>query len=976
MNKVLTLTLILFFPLILISQTQISNIEYLQRIVQQPKKGFIPVGDEEYFIEQGFAETKISLVKEDQLELKHVITDRPTGISYNLNQTHYYQDSNSGLLYNGEILYEFYPSHVYAINILTGEVDHIVDLSNQNVFIYTNFTISPDYYYFSGRQNGVSAFFQYDRQQETLTTVDLSTSNYYDKIGMRLYLYGQDYSRVVSYDLITETLDTIATASSGKFLPERITLNGEPQLLLRDSSSVYLIDHEHNFTQLDCLEDVKTEELYLMSDVILFTKENNDSVYVIDRHNCTPITSYLLPTKLSFRDSRELYDEYVLLSNVSDWSGLAIFFIYDVAEKTFTELNLRADSPYADRAIRYDNKLYIILWNDIHYVGVRPHLVELDLDTKLTKSIDNYDPDKIYTVVIGEHQNDETFHIYYDGEEGSTLQRYKHNEQDLMQVYEFDYLKNVGIRYRLYENTWHNNNLFFYCNEALYVLENNQVTKIIDSDSYFNNSPATFGSSGFVKKGGHLHALLPQDSAVYKMTVDLEDFSYQKQAMPGMDYVDYRRPKTEHAIINIPNGYSANNTGYYDIEDEQFKPFRHNGVNVNTSDFTLSGNNLLLRRFGSTDQWIIFDTETESAISTNVPDGEYSTGYPDGKGGFYLIPHRFSPPYDLIHLDSDGSISNVAPNFNYIPFYGGEKLDGEVKSVAFDGDGEMIILSAKGGDYHFTTIPDDDLLYYQDQSYFWKETDKLSVLEVPNGSQFDTYIFSFGTDPIKITPDGRTERLMGVWNEDEKAILLYVDRFSNTLSFVDYEFATEETTVRQSIIISQSMGRDRSKFSDYVNYADSNYLFTLDDTMHGLEPWLYNSNTGSLTLIDMREGVPSSNPSQYLMSPDSADIYFIASTVNEGRQLFKLDQTVGTQPIEVESTTLIISPSPSTGYIRLNQNLKDLRVYSLSGQLLYTVNRYSKDEQLNLSSLVDGLYYIVATTEKGEVCGEKFVVGQ
>ena len=981
MNKVLTLAFILFLPLSLISQIQVSNIEYFQKTTGQSRKGFIPIGDDEYFIEQGRAETRISLIKEDELELIHVITDRPLGVTYNPNQFHHYQNSNSGLLYDGEILYEIYPSYVYAINILTGEVDQILDISNSNIFIIFSFTVTADHYYFAGIENGQYSFYEYDRQQATVMPVEISQNNFFNVLGTRLYLYDQNYTQVVSYDLMTEAQDTILTASSGQFLIKQLILNGEPQILLTesDSSSLFLIDHEHNLTELTCLENVKPEEIYLMSDLVLFTKENNDSIYVMDRNNCSLITSYLLPSKLPFRDSRELYDEYVLLSNTSNWLGLATFFIYDVAEKTFTRLDIPADFPYTDRAIRYDNKLYLITPDNIHHVGVVPQIMEVDLDTKLVRYIDDYDREKIYSIVIGEHQNDETFHIYYYREEETTLQRYNHNEQELTQIHEFNDLKNVGIIYGLYENTWHNDNLFFYCQNALYVLEDDQVTKIIETDSYFNNSTPTFGSSGFVKKGGNLHALLPQDSAVYKMTVDLENFSYQKQAIPGMDYIDYRRPATEHAIVNIPNGYSVDNTGYYDIEDEQFKPFKYNGANINTSRFTLSGNNLLLQRTGPIDQWILFNTETETSILTEIPDGEYPAAYPDGEGGFYLTPWRFTNGVlpDLMHMDTDGKISSITPDFNYSVFYGGERLDGEVKSIAFDGDGEMIIFSAKGGEYHLTTIPDDDLVYYQEDSYFWRETDERSVLEVPNASKYDTYIFSFGTTPIKITPDGRTERLVEAWIEEEKVVLLYVDRFSNTLSFVDYEFATGNTIVRQSIIISQSMSINRSYFEHHINHAPNKYLLTLDDTMHGLEPWLYNSNTGSLTLVkDMREGLADSRPTQYLLSTNGTDVYFIASSDNDGRQLFKLDQTVGTPSIEIVSAPLIVSPSPSTGLISLSQNLKNLQVYNLNGQVLYNTNHYSKNDPLNLSPLVNGLYYVVATTEEGKFCREKFIINK
>lgn len=59
---------------------------------------------------------------------------------------------------------------------------------------------------------------------------------------------------------------------------------------------------------------------------------------------------------------------------------------------------------------------------------------------------------------------------------------------------------------------------------------------------------------------------------------------------------------------------------------------------------------------------------------------------------------KSSNPVDFFHIDEKGTSSTVIEGFSYQLFYQGNRFDGNVKSLAFDGVDTMIILSVKDGD--------------------------------------------------------------------------------------------------------------------------------------------------------------------------------------------------------------------------------------------------------------------------------------
>lgn len=964
MLKYLLLSIFFIFPFILNTQIQVSDIQFIKERIDHPRKGFIPFENKTYFIEQGKENTRISIVHKDSLELIHVVTDRPLDQDFNVYSyaSFNFTNSNSGLNYESNILFELYPSYIYAIDITTGQVDYIADLGNFDTKYKIDFFTKNEKIYFQGTYGELDAYFEYDPQSEDLIKIEISENKSTFRIGSTLHFYSSDSTQIISFDLETEAIDTLATAIVGQFQMEYITLAREQQIIVKEdgSGSIYLIDNSLVFSEINCLNGTYPDDIYITSDFVFYSKEDNYYSYVLDRHDCSQISNYFSYEKLYFRDSKELFDEYLLLSSYSDWSGTGKFVLYDIETETFSYLDLVSDQIYTDQAIRYDNKLYTIAADEIHYYGTFPEIIELNLENKQVNNIDNYEKWDLNYIVLGEYRPDEKLNIYYNADLESTFKTYDHNDQVLHDLYIFDYLKNVGIDYQIFEHIWHDDKLFFYCSNGMHVMENGQSTKLID----VGTSEFSYITSGFIIRDNNLHFLMQLDSAVHKITLDLADYSFEQKVIEGIDIIDYRKSKTENSLVNIPNNSTEENSGYYDLRDETFKPFLPAAQRI--SEYSLSGNNVLLRTFDNS--WSIFNTVSETRINANISSGEYPEVFPDGNGGFFVVPWHNTTNYpEFTHLNGLGIHSTIVEDFVHLVYYDGERLDGPVKSLAFDTDNEVTIFSARNSEYYFNTFPAENMEYYN--RFFWKQVDEFSILELPYEGKYNTYIFNFGEEQKNITPDGKMDRLLDAFIEDEKLVLLYQDKESYELTFEDYDFSSETMEVRQSLYI------DRNYFSYNYMISDNNYILSLDDNVHGMEPWHYNSTTGELSLLkDIKEGFVGSLPREYMRAENASDIYFTAMNNKNERQLFKLDKTLDIQEIAIISIPLVISPSPTEGVIRINRNLKNIKVFNTHGQVVLTLDHYNKQAEINLMDLTDGIYYIAAKSENNEYCEGKFIL--
>jgi hypothetical protein len=174
--------------------------------------------------------------------------------------------------------------------------------------------------------------------------------------------------------------------------------------------------------------------------------------------------------------------------------------------------------------------------------------------------------------------------------------------------------------------------------------------------------------------------------------------------------------------------------------------------------------------------------------------------------------------------------------------------------------------------------------------------------------------------------------------------------------------------------------------------------------------WSINKTTAVMTLIGTDLGGACSSNFQDMEFAPNGGLYYAASNSGDGLfdGLYTINTTtglatlIGTFPVaatqivglgikdidpvyvgldNVTSTTQSVSvfPNPATDLISVvsnnNEPIRTLKVFSVSGQLVYTENVDFIATTLNTSNYQDGYYFVVVSTDKG-TSTSKFVVAR
>jgi len=168
------------------------------------------------------------------------------------------------------------------------------------------------------------------------------------------------------------------------------------------------------------------------------------------------------------------------------------------------------------------------------------------------------------------------------------------------------------------------------------------------------------------------------------------------------------------------------------------------------------------------------NTLTKQTIPIDITPATYPKPFPDGLGGFYFNGWQFADQVNLFYIAAEGEKTILEENFKHQLFRDGNKLDEDIKSLAFDGENEMIIFSTDGVTHKLKTIPDSGIKNYQNAEYYWHESDTRSFLEIKSGDYYDTYSFEYDTDPVKIL-ETTSDRLVHIMEEEDKAVFIFKD---------------------------------------------------------------------------------------------------------------------------------------------------------------------------------------------------------
>jgi len=938
-----------------------------------PRKGFIVVDDNEYFIEQGTEGTLISLITKDSTELIHNLTYRPTDSSPNP-YGYSYANSNSGMIHEGPLLYDLYQDYIYTINIITGQLHQVIDLKPYGISFFSNFAIYENYFSFSGLNN---------RSEKVIVRYDRLTNEIYEipftgiRLGPNIYAKQPTIDSITYYNIEDKRQEVFPYEFSDISSVSTTSFSNKPALTVKDNNGLTLIQDNEIIFQTDCSIPDSIEILTVHDSTVICANVTSNWIEIIDYEKgfCFPFGYHVFTPNNSYYNDippfrnysiKELGDEYLIFGTTNDWQGDGIHVLYDLEERSYSRLNIPTDILKNKQVERFGNKLYIVTDNHIHYLGYRPELYEINLKTSVVKQVSDYPVEDIYNVVIGEKQNDDILRVYYHTYSGPSLNNLNVQDKELSEIQSFDILENFGIHDNIYTDSWNNDSYFFSTSNSIYAMENDIVTKLLDVG---NNS---HGTSSYLARDNYIYVLSALDSAHYAIKIDMDDLSYTTQLIPDLDYLYYKRYNTTDKIINLYGSYN-DLPGYYDVTTETYHPFEDILSTTSFSTEEISNNSIIIREYsGDSSVWITYNTETQKIYNAKITPDTYPDPYPDDEGGFYCTGWKYDDNASFFHIDEFGKYTELIKDFNYNVFYSGNKFDGEVKSLAFDGEDSMYIFSAYKGNHSFKSIPDGDLAYWQTGAYYWHESDDRSFLEVPDREFLSTditYTFTFDTDPV-IIKQSNEERLIMVLDNSEKTILAYKNMEDE---IIFYDFNEDNLELKETIKFQST--RTQSHEDKYISIGDNRFLVLLNDGVHGLEPWIYNTLNDQLTLLkDMNEISTSSRPNDFMKAPNG-DIYFSALTKGKDRQLFKLDMTTETVDIidQDPPNFMILYPSPATDIIKVIGDYRTMQIYDSNGRLLHSNYDYQNEEDIDISGLSDGVYIIQTQSKEGHKKQSKFI---
>ena len=965
MKKLLYLFLLL--PSVVFAQIQVSDITYEVPRDDYSRKGFMKIGEEEYFIEQGEVGTKVSQVLADSLVFLHELRFRPGDSQLN---TTVFDDvnSNSRLIYDGPLLYEVYYDYIYVVNVLTAELEEVVNLESLGLTLQSRFFFGDNYFFFRTFATN------YVRVDRTTGLVD-ELANSGLVVEDTQYWISADSTRLLYRDLSANEVFEHPFEFSKIGLLRQVDYDTSTLLMIEDAADVHRLRDDATIETVTCPLPANSTLGYISDDRLAYIADTGSDfiLTVVDRADCSVqfTENYLYEPGtggLQISGFEELFGEYFMMGYPSGWTGSGQFYMYDLANDSVAALDIVMDYAFPKRAVRYGDDFYFYGLIDLHTNGRWSEIYHLDLTSFETQRISPHELFQCRNIVMGEPQTDRELNLYYATAETSSLMQ-ANEFADLDTIAIFDLLKNRGLPYSIYGSIWVENKYFFSTSDAIYVTENDETTKVfnLDKNAIRHSAHQKLGDHVFLLKG------FPDDFCeAYK--INTGDLTVQRISLPDVNRLFYERAKTDKTIVNLGSVSSqASPLGFFDLESEDFIGFEDLGLPSGQANFISNNIVLYVATPASAKMWYLVNVDTREVVEVALDEVTFPDVFPDGQGGFYLNDFDVSGDRTVFaYLDATGSITELYDGFNYESFREGDRFEGRVKSVALDGPEETIFISVRDGEVKQKRIFDNGRLYYQ--SFPWFESDRRSFVEMSMGTSYDTYTFTFESEPQKITPVSREDRLVLAISEETFAVLVYQDD-ENVLSFEYYDYETGE--------IDPAFEIPSNRFSAIelapVELLDGKYLLSLHDGQQGAEPWILDVNAREVVLLaDINEGIASSDIRDFTTNPRSKEVYFSARKTAGDRQLFKLDRllTAVAEYDEQDVANLQIAPVPADTDIRLFTDISNVSIFTMDGKVMAEHQDYKSGTSISIEYLPTGTYILLAQYADGSSQAGKVVIAR
>lgn len=937
----ISLMILCLSPMISFGQMQVSNIENYKSSDDYPRKGFVNVGDNEYYIEQGKIGTKVWLIQNSGLQFLHELKFRPSDSNINLN-TNFTYDNNSNLIYDGHILFEFYTDYIYLVDIVKGEVIEIVDLRDRNMQFPSNFYFGTNYFYFDvSSDTGWSGRIRFDRNTKKIEILNIIGSVYDSK------LYSWGINGLLYLDLETNKQHTIPLDIRNIKTVIPIKSDANIHFVFQIGQKVYRLLADNTIDSLACQIPEDGKMLYYCNQRLVYgIQDGHDNLHycIKDLSSCEDVycEDFFLNSDnnfIKFRDLANTYNDFIFIAESVHLTH-SIHYIYDIKNNHKKQISTNEFTYFLNNPTRIKDNIYFTSSTPVNLQRDRIlQLYKLNLETSVISPVIAADTIKASKIIISDVVDGDILKASYEYDGGYSVVKIENETESIKEIFRQEITKNIGMQPQIKADLWVENKYFAATCDAVFMIDENRSVKILDIPLQSCNM------SNLIRKNDHLYLLVGDKNSTSVLKINVNNLSHTKINLPRTFYIEKTKVTDHHLLVNYPYGnYNAPANGYFDMNKDLYVPMDSlNGKKGRILE--VSGNNILYLSNGI---YILDQVNNKSVLvsgNVNVSLGVIS----DDKGGFYLNVNK-----KLCHINGEGQLSIILEDFEYTYLRSGKKFSDNHQSYAFHSSKELVIVTIKNGIVRKKSRGIDPNTFYA-PSFFWYESEDFSFIEILDATNSKLFYITFDTEPKLVSTRNRSQKtILMMENKDEVVFAYSVNKF--IFQFDKMNLKTR--VVSRALRFEPGFSR---LYSSFYRINDDEYVLNFDDGTHGLEPWVYNMATHQFDLLkDINVGHLSSDIMNFTTHPITTEVYFTALRSEGDRQLFKIKNIIiSTDDHDIKQEQYFtIFPVPSTGFIMIDNDLDDVIIHDVEGKTILNLKNYHKGDWIELNNTPNGIYHL------------------
>ncbi len=755
------------------AQERVSNVEYIIPVGLESAQ-ITQIDSNEYLIAQTENTTRITLL-DDYGTLLHSLVRQPE--KQTRVYTHKFCHINQALTYKDRYLVELYTNTIYLTDIITGETERTILLSDSTLSFSRVMGIFNDNKMIVRLTH--SRMVEVDLETGTIEIIPFILPPNSHQIGHKIYYNVENLLYV--YDLLTQTEKIELDVENTIYLVRPFTLNCEQNLAIATTDGkVFIINNSYEIQQFECIINNILENIYIKENIAFITwRENSASKIVMyDFENCSVLQD--LPNHTIYYDIPEFPDDKILLSKKGSFLVSAHHFVFDIKSKEIKTISFKYYSPSEfltgqnthpftkGNSYVHNNKLFINSIDAHHYFKF--YMYEIDLNTYEAHLIAL--PNETAVQIIS-----------FRGVFENKLNIIKSYNRSFTECYKYDLLdKNAQFVNVLHANAntgISESQVLTYkdkiitCNRNGIYMTQNKTTNLITSGK----------SSLFIQIHNDdlfiIGKILQEELGYIKYNFNSGNSTYKKLLDTNSNFAQYTA--TDCAIV-IEFGGSDRHILY--LNDEIFQ---EQSIMFNNSK--VSGSHILeISRQMNTRYIFVQNTCTKEVKQIPITSFQ-NEFYPAGKGIYYytLINDRKK---ELYKIDNEFNVAKTLeipniPRYYYDTHLG---LPGDTKVIPFPNKDTIMFFIEKEGHIFTTSLPHKGTLYYE--KFFWRQSGDIILVESKDISgNWEVFVWEVGETPIKINTPFDNYRVNEAIVDGDKVVIIYSSARDGLAKIVDYDYS-------------------------------------------------------------------------------------------------------------------------------------------------------------------------------------------